>query len=142
MQVPLQRCTALLCLMVLCACTREESAATPATPAAFPDASGPRSKDTKIVAPRLDGADVRVTTRVLPELRAQGSDQPGDPKACRLQFIIDTVGTPVDITVVDCQEEYAEQVVLAGQEWRFEPHNGTAFPSRVRIVREIRFNLQ
>jgi len=150
----LSRTFSVMAVVLLWACgasstnpTSTQTDLTPPTPspaAAKVKPASPGASPTGAVSgiPRVEGKDIRVTKRVLPDIAAKAPDKAGDAKACRISFILEPSGSPIEVGIVDCEPAYATAVVASAQEWRFQPAKGPSFPSRVRIVREIRFSLK
>ena len=103
---------------------------------------GKRKAKGKVAVPRLEGNQVRVTTRVVPDVAAKGGDSAGQQKACRMQFVVGTDGVPGSIVPVDCDAAYVDAVTESARAWRFALADGSPFESKVRIVREIQFILK
>ncbi len=124
------------------AVSQPSAAEAPAAKASGKKGEGKRKGKGKISIPRVEGSQIRVTTRVVPDVSAQGRDKSGSQKACRIQFVVGTDGIPASIVSVECEEAYVDSVIQAAQSWRFAQADGSAFESKVRIVREIQFTLK
>jgi len=135
---------ALLFGTVACGDIWSEDATAPETPGLEGETTptSESSSGKKLALPRLQSKEVRAIVRVEPQPEAQGSDQAGETKTCRVQIILEPLGSPVELNTIKCDVAYTEAVETALNQWRFGPIDGAAFPGPVQIVREIQFQLQ
>ena len=61
------------------------------------------------------------------------------PIICKIDFEVNSLGSPVSVTPEECPDELHANVVKAGMKWRFEPHqvDGEAVPVHFRMVMKI-----
>ena len=61
------------------------------------------------------------------------------PIVCKLDFEVDSAGSPVSVTPEECPEVLHKNAVKAGMKWQFEPHkvDGEPVSMKFRMVLKI-----
>ena len=61
------------------------------------------------------------------------------PIVCKLDFEVDSAGSPVSVTPEECPEVLHKNAVKAGMKWQFEPHqvDGEPVSMKFRLVLKI-----